>query len=399
MERRNSKDRQLCKAAAGAWIAHAAAAFCPVVQPDTAHSFAMCPHNRGSRRHAPSPFWLKCSCLAACTRTEPRWVRPKARLDARALPARGGWAVRRAQAQQAGGGSPAVRGRGVRKRQPEGGRRRRQAALPPPVRRLEQPQMRNQCADRGMRLSSRQQGPARLPLLDTGAPASAHPAAPSGRCSEPCNAMGGQGRPAIRAGRRWQQRERPASARRPTHMLVPLLLHPRDSLWSQKGRCMPVGTPSIWADSTQHGTEARCWPGRRSRDTCSTDQAASAVVGSWASAPSPPPRSLPAPAPAPPAAHPTSAALRAESLAAAAAQAGPPGPGCRMAGAGRFSRLAPQVQDKIFSLQVQGVGRRRVQRPGGAVAPSSAHRRLSLPPRSRLASQPPNFHLPTALLA
>lgn len=40
-----------------------------------------------------------------------------------------------------------------------------------------------------------------------------------------------------------------------------------------------------------------------------------------------------------------------------------------MAGAGRFSRLPPQVQDKIFSLQVQGEGHRRLQTPvAGAAA-------------------------------
>ena len=43
-----------------------------------------------------------------------------------------------------------------------------------------------------------------------------------------------------------------------------------------------------------------------------------------------------------------------------------------MAGAGRFSRLPPQVQDKIFSLQVQGVSRRRVQRWGGRCRPLTA---------------------------
>lgn len=46
-----------------------------------------------------------------------------------------------------------------------------------------------------------------------------------------------------------------------------------------------------------------------------------------------------------------------------------------MAGAGRFSRLPPQVQDKIFSLQVQGEGRGRLQTQvagGAARAPLTA---------------------------
>ncbi len=72
-----------------------------------------------------------------------------------------------------------------------------------------------------------------------------------------------------------------------------------------------------------------------------------------------------------------------------------------MAGAGRFSRLAPQVQDKIFALQVQAEGRRRLQRAGSRAA--AAHCRSlplvhSLLPASRL----PPLHtrpLPPALLA
>ncbi len=85
-----------------------------------------------------------------------------------------------------------------------------------PLRRLSNHKCAPRCADRGMRVCSgcraRCHG---LPLLDTGAPRSTHPAAPSGRCSEPCNALEAHAEPAIRAGGRRQGGEQACERQAP----------------------------------------------------------------------------------------------------------------------------------------------------------------------------------------
>ena len=220
-----------------------------------------------------------------------------------------------------------------------------------------------------------------MPLLDTGARRRPSPCSAFWEVLRALHCIGEAQGGAIRAQRAGGKcGERGCGRLAPTHMLEPLLLlqHTQPgSGWSRKGRCM--------APACTHRAAVACTLRCRLWKSLARLAAPKALRGLAhhqikarpalaASAAHSSPRSqrsvrLPQ-APLSPASH-------SGSLAAARSAAGSPQRSMAGGGAGRFARLAPQVQDKVFSLQVQRAG---VQGAGSPSVAAAAALDRSQPP-------------------